>query len=317
MAAPTLQNRVNNMGNNTSVSNPQFPPTFSLQNIKNFGSDLLGGAQYGAQGGIFGSNVGNALAPNKIAQIAQSAGNVNRFNNLPQLPTDVFGAPRAVPNTAPSFLQNISAGIKNAIPQAQEANKFFSQFQGNQGSPSPQQQLQQFSQPTPKVQQSPQVLSSNNASGGEAPYFSFEKFFTQSPGLRPLLGPATGMPQNGEEDEPTQVREQQDQQQQQQMEQWGEPESGFGKYAYRVSNWLHDSPWSQRLFGGAASLGATYLSGGALAPFSTAIGTGAGALFKGLTGQLKNFFAARTDQPQVQPQTAQPSILNQPKLGIA
>ncbi len=349
MAQPTIMNRVQSMGQKASnqlAPNPNFPAFFSGQNLKNFAGDLWSGAGTGLQGGAVGGIAGgaanafmaarNAATPiqNMVTQVAQPTGQAPAMSPGLTAPNSQINTPAEVPGLLKSTYAGLMGAADKIIPQAKQVASLLQDFAPTQAQ---QGQGQKYLPQSPTAQSGPSIISQGAVGEGGKPYYSFEKFFgTGQVGLRPLVSEtndkAAGMPQEGREDNRQQVAQQPGQQPPQpakpEMEQWGRPNpegKGLGAklkgYAYDTFNWLHDNPWAERIAGFAAGAGATVASGGTLGAASPLIGAAAGAGFKGLMGQLKNFLAERTDMPQQQQAASQqmPNILNQkqPTLGMA
>ena len=306
-AQPTIMNRMQNMPKPGVVPapNPQFPAFASTQNLKNFWGDFTSGASHGLQGGVVGSIAGGAYNAFGGAGSAITGADAATTQTLSNPAANQFLAQTGARANAPGFLAGGIAAAQKYLPQAKQISGVLDQLQPQPNVP--QAQLQKYATKTPQAQSGPQAIA-QGPGGEQKPYFSFEKYFSGSPSMRALIpnpskvapADAAGMPQGpGQEDTGGPVP---NNPQQQPVEQWGRPQgNGFWRsakgYAFDAFNWLHDSPWAQKIAGGIAGGAATIFGGpiGALA--SPLVAGAAGGLLKGLSGQVRNFLAERTDMP--------------------
>jgi hypothetical protein len=344
MAQPTILNRVQGAAQQAApeVQNPNFPKFFSTQNAKNFFGDVVQGAGYGLQGGVVGGLAGGVYNASSAASSAGQPALQSLLQTVPgqKLPAGVnfsqsagnasFMKALQTPVAKAGFLDTLKASTASILPEAKKINAILDQF-ASANKPNNQIGNPERFTPKPTAQSGPSIISQGSGSqrgGMQKQQYSFEKYFSNggAQDMRPLIetyDKMPGIPQSGAEDNPNQVANQKTQQPPQpQVPQYGRPNTegkdvGILKaikgYAYDTFNWLHDSPWSQRIAGFLAGGAATVLSGGALAPLSPLIAAGVGGLFKGLTGQIKNFLAERTDLEQQQ-QANQPAQQSTPQL---
>ena len=284
--------------------NPEFPAFGSMQNLKNFGMDLLKGGAIGGLGGAAGGLGAGAYQSYQAAQLAaQQAGTV--------APSVMQWAGTAIPQAATQAQGALGGlydklggakGLQAGLAAGGQALGAVQQFM------SPQQAGAKNAQQvgTVPTASSGPIMAGGGSGGGPGGYFSFDKYFggqgtsrgaiAEGAGGPGVTGAAAGQPivEPGPGAQQT-IGEQGDIP----MEQWGRPESGLKGYAYDIFDWLNKSKIAHGAAGLAGGI-AGGLAGGPLGMFTgPAAGAAAGAGLRGLTGQLRNFFAERQGlQPQ-------------------